>query len=140
MPSEPPKPQRQTEARTPGFDEAKPTPSTPSTRDGWDADRHRDSIEFFTAQDQRPGARDETARRNQFCPKCRGVVDWTAVHCPHCDAEIPRALRDYYNFSDFEAPVDRRDLGPILTALALLVLLAAAAIGGAIVLVRWIVG
>src|SRR5262245_61391610 len=122
------------ERRTEGFDESKPTPATPSTREGWDRERHREAIDFHNAQNERAGMK-EAARRNQYCPKCRGVVDWKATRCPHCGADIAVELRDYYNFSDFEPPVDRSDVGPILTAL----LIAAVVVGLAALVIYLVV-
>lgn len=110
------------ELRSGGFDENAPTPATPSSRPEWDEARHEEALDFHRQQNQRPGMEEAAARRNQYCPKCRGVVDWRAERCPHCAAPIPSELRDYYNFSDFEAPVERSDLGPILTALVLVAL------------------
>lgn len=126
------------ERRTSGFDEAQPTPKTPSTREGWDAQRHAEALEFHRAQNERAGMREGVARRNQYCPACRGVAAWDAERCPHCGAEIPRERRDYYNFSDFEPPVDRRELGPILTAVVLAAALLGLAVWGAVALVKWI--
>jgi preprotein translocase subunit Sss1 len=138
LPDEGSKPQKRVEARTEGFDETQPTPRTPSTREGWDKTRHEDALEFHKRQNERAGMREEVARRNQYCPKCRGVVEWNLRACPHCGAEIPEQLRDYYNFSDFEPKVDRKELAPILTAFAVGLALLGLLVWGAIELVLWI--
>lgn len=127
MPDPHPPTPRVVETSTRGFDAAAPTPATPSERAHWDRERHGEALEFHRQQNDRAGM-DEVARRNQYCPACRGVVDWRAESCPHCKAPIPQELRDYYNFSDFEAPVDRSDLLPILTVLALALGVLAAAV------------
>jgi len=118
------------ESQTSGFDEKRPTPAHPSTREGWDPSRHQDALDFHARQNERAGMDDPKSRRNQYCPKCRGVVAWTAERCPHCDAEIPRELRDYYNFSDFEPRLDKREAAPIVGAALLLI----GAIGAVLVL------
>jgi ribosomal protein S27AE len=126
------------DSATSGFDGAARTPETPSERAEWDQGRHGEALEFHRQQNRRSGM-DEVARRNQYCPKCRGVVDWKAEACPHCGAPIPPELRDYYNFSDFEPPVDRRDLAPILTIFAVGVVVAGLVVWGVIALVRALV-
>ena len=129
---------KRVEKRTEGFDESKPTPKTPSTREGWDPARHQDAIEFHERQNERAGMRGEVSRRNQYCPSCRGVVEWNAERCAHCGAEIPIERRDYYNFSDFEPPVDRRELAPIVTAFVVIAGLLALLVWGAVALLGWI--
>jgi hypothetical protein len=131
-------PKKRVETRTQGFDETARTPATPSDRPEWRRDRHEESLDYHRRQNERQGM-DDPARRNQYCPRCRGVVDWTAETCQHCGAPIPPELRDYYNFSDFEPPVDRRDLAPILTALAVGLAVVAAAGFGLWKLVEWLV-
>ena len=127
------------ESQTPGFDPTKPTPAHPSTREGWDPSRHEGALEFHRQQNARPGMEDP-ARRNQYCPKCRGVVAWTAERCPHCSAEIPRELRDYYNFSDFEPRLDKKEVGPIVIAALVAVLAIGGVVALAVLATRWIAG
>jgi len=129
---------KRVETRTEGFDDSKPTPKTPSTREGWDPARHQGAVEFHQQQNARAGMRGDVARRNQYCPACRGVVEWNAERCPHCGAAISAEHRDYYNFSDFEPPVDRRELAPIVTAFVVIAALLGLVVWGAIALVGWI--
>ena len=133
--SESPRNEKAIDSATSGFDEHARTPATPSERAEWDKRRHSDAIEFHRQQNLRSGM-DEVARRNQYCPKCRGVVDWKAETCPHCGAPIPAEMRDYYNFSDFEPPVDRRDLAPILTLFGIGLVAVALLIWGLVALLR----
>ncbi|MBI3817792.1 MAG: hypothetical protein HY286_03795 [Planctomycetes bacterium] len=127
------------EARTPGFDEGARTPETPSERAEWNKSRHADALEYHKKQNARPGMDDAPARRNQYCPKCKGVVDWQSEICPHCKTTIPVELRDYYNFSDFEPPVDRRELLPVITAFAIVASILGLVIWGLVALVRWMI-
>lgn len=128
------------ETRSGGFDESARTPATPSDRAEWERERHADALEYHKKQNERAGMDGQLARRNQYCQKCKGVVAWNVERCPHCQAEIKTELRDYYNFSDFEAPVDRRELLPILTAF-LVIAAAVGALGwGLFVGFRWLFG
>jgi hypothetical protein len=133
-------PRDRIETRTSGFDDAAPTPATPSERADWDKKRHEAALEFHRKQNERPGMHGDVARRNQYCPGCRGVIDWRAETCPHCGAAVPAEMRDYYNFSDFEAPVERGDLLPIVTAFAVIAVALGAVVAGLWFLVRWVFG
>jgi hypothetical protein len=130
-----PEPRKGVEHATGGFDPAARAPATPSERPEWEKSRHEAALEFHRQQNQRAGM-EEVARRAQYCPKCRGVVDWKAETCPHCGAPIRSELRDYYNFSDFEPPVDRRELLPILTVAAIVLVVVGLVVFGAIALLR----
>ncbi|MFN0205421.1 MAG: hypothetical protein ACKVS6_03805 [Planctomycetota bacterium] len=141
MPEDDKKPaERVFESQTLGYDPARPTPATPSDRAEWERNRHAEAIEFHNKQNERAGMEGDVARRNQYCPACRGVVDWKAEKCPHCGAAIEAKLRDYYNFSDFEAPVERSELLPILTAFLILIGIVGLLIFGIWLVANWLLG
>jgi hypothetical protein len=140
MMADPAKPNKKIESSTSGYDESKRAPATPSERPEWEKQRHADALAYHTQQNERAGMAEAEARRNQYCPSCKGVVDWKSERCPHCGAAIPKDLRDYYNFSDFEAPVDRKELLPILTVFGIFALVAGGLALGGYFLVRWLAG
>jgi methionyl-tRNA synthetase len=106
-------------------------------------ERNKDSIDYYRERSNAPGVAEGGELRNHYCMECKGVIpldydrrkaaSGPAEHCPHCGVELDPRVREMFNWVEIDQPPDSD-----LRALVPLFLAVAAALGGIIALLVWL--